>query len=85
MDIQGNTVARVSLRDGVPITELSWNCERFNMEEQTDRSQSENNQNDSYQNKSQFRNSEYGATPLYTTSSRRLPKNENGNEPNLKF
>ena len=34
MDIHGNTVGRVCLREGVPVTELSWNCERFNMEEQ---------------------------------------------------
>ena len=36
MDIQGNTVGRVVLREGVPVTDLSWNCERFNMEEQSE-------------------------------------------------
>ena len=44
MDIQGNTVGRVNLREGVPIIELSWNCERFNMEEQTDRNSQNNHQ-----------------------------------------
>ena len=44
MDIRGNTVGRVSLREGVPITELSWNCERFNMEEQTATEQNQNQQ-----------------------------------------
>ncbi len=34
MDIDGNTVGRVTLQAGVTISELSWNCERFNMEEQ---------------------------------------------------
>jgi hypothetical protein len=34
MDIEGNTVGRVTLAAGVAITELAWNCERFNMEEQ---------------------------------------------------
>ena len=34
MDIQGNTVASMNLRPGLTITDLIWNCERFNMEEQ---------------------------------------------------
>ena len=92
MDIQGNTVARVNLRDGVPITELSWNCERFNMEEQSDRNQSDTNPNQqqqpyAYQNQAHFRPSEYGASPLYTTSSNRKFVNQdngrNGHNPNL--
>ena len=81
MDIQGNTVAKVTLREGVPITELSWNCERFNMEEQTDRhSESNQNQPFSYSNQTQLRNSEYGASPLYTTSNRRFTNHDNGND-----
>ena len=66
MDIQGNTVGRVCLREGVPITGLSWNCERFNMEEQTtDRTNVENNQSQQqpfpYPNQTQFRKSELSA------------------------
>ena len=38
MDIEGNTVGRVTLQPGVTITDLSWNCERFNMEEQPEQS-----------------------------------------------
>lgn len=34
MDLHGNTVGKASLRPGVAITEMAWNCERFNMEEQ---------------------------------------------------
>ena len=86
MDIQGNTVARVNLRDGVPITELSWNCERFNMEEQSDRSHSDNQQQQpyAYQNQANFRPSEYGASPLYTSSSNRkfTDQENNRNERN---
>ena len=86
MDIQGNTVARVNLREGVPITELSWNCERFNMEEQSDRSQSDNQQQQpyAYQNQANFRPSEYGASPLYTSSSNRkfTDQENNRNERN---
>ena len=59
MDIQGNTVARVNLRDGVPITELSWNCERFNMEEQSDRNQSDTNPNQQQQPVSATRRSRF--------------------------
>ena len=33
MDIHGNSVGKTNLRPGVPITEMVWNCERFNMEE----------------------------------------------------
>ena len=36
MDIDGNTVGRVTLHAGVSINELFWNCERFNMEEQSE-------------------------------------------------
>ena len=36
MDIHGNTVGKANLRPGVAITEMAWNCERFNMEEQTE-------------------------------------------------
>ena len=86
MDIQGNTVARVNLREGVPITELSWNCERFNMEEQSDRSHPDNQQQQpyAYQNQANFRPSEYGASPLYTSSSNRkfTDQENNRNERN---
>ena len=34
MDIHGATVGKANLRPGIPITEMAWNCERFNMEEQ---------------------------------------------------
>ena len=34
MDIHGATVGKVNLRPGMAITEMAWNCERFNMEEQ---------------------------------------------------
>ena len=34
MDLTGNTVARVVLKEDNGVTDLSWNCERFNMEEQ---------------------------------------------------
>ena len=89
MDIQGNTVARVNLRDGVPITDLSWNCERFNMEEQSDRNNSDTNPNQqqqqphTYQNQAQFRPSEYGASPLYTSSANRKFVNQNDNRNEL--
>jgi hypothetical protein len=43
MDIHGNTVGKTNLRSGVPITELAWNCERFNMEEQPDQQNNLNN------------------------------------------
>ena len=33
MDIHGNNVGKSNLRPGVPINEMVWNCERFNMEE----------------------------------------------------
>ena len=33
MDIHGNSVGKANLRPGVPISEMVWNCERFNMEE----------------------------------------------------
>ena len=33
MDVMGNTVGRSVLREGVPVTDLAWSCERFNMEE----------------------------------------------------
>jgi len=36
MDIEGNPIGKVTLRFGVTISDLSWNCERFNMEEQVD-------------------------------------------------
>eukprot|EP00095_Tigriopus_kingsejongensis_P002723 maker-scaffold1696_size30952-snap-gene-0.10 protein:Tk02723 transcript:maker-scaffold1696_size30952-snap-gene-0.10-mRNA-1 annotation:"tubby-related protein 4-like isoform x2" len=36
MDLTGNMVTRVSQRPDVPIVELAWNCERFNMEEQAE-------------------------------------------------
>ena len=36
MDIEGNPVGKVTLRFGVTISDLAWNCERFNMEEQVD-------------------------------------------------
>ena len=35
MDMSGNTMGSVSLSPGVPIFHMAWNCERFNMEEQT--------------------------------------------------
>ena len=34
MDIHGATVGKANLRPGIAITEMAWNCERFNMEEQ---------------------------------------------------
>ena len=34
MDIHGATVGKANLRPGMAITEMAWNCERFNMEEQ---------------------------------------------------
>ena len=34
MDIHGNTVGKANLRPATAITEMAWNCERFNMEEQ---------------------------------------------------
>ncbi len=40
MDIDGNTVGKVTLEAGVTINELSWNCERFNMEEQSEQTAS---------------------------------------------
>lgn len=36
MDLTGNMVNRVVQKVGVPIVELAWNCERFNMEEQNE-------------------------------------------------
>ena len=39
MDIHGNTVGKANVRPGVAITDLAWNCERFNMEEQSEISQ----------------------------------------------
>ena len=33
MDIHGNMVGKSNLKPGVAITEMAWNCERFNMEE----------------------------------------------------
>ena len=81
MDIQGNTVGRVSLREGVPITELSWNCERFNMEEQTDRNSQNNHPQNPYQKQTQFRKPEFGAS-LYTSNRNHGPE-ERGNESNL--
>jgi hypothetical protein len=41
MDIEGNNAGRVTLVAGVAITELAWNCERFNMEEQTEQTQAQ--------------------------------------------
>ena len=41
MDMEGNIAGRVSLSAGVAITELAWNCERFNMEEQPEQNQSQ--------------------------------------------
>ena len=34
MDLHGNMVGKSNLKPGVAITEMAWNCERFNMEEQ---------------------------------------------------
>lgn len=81
MDIQGNTVGRVSLREGMPITELSWNCERFNMEEQTDRNSQNNHSQHSYQNYTQFRKPEFGAS--LHTSNRNYSTDDSGNDPSL--
>ena len=36
MDIHGNMVGKSNLKPGVAITEMAWNCERFNMEEQAE-------------------------------------------------
>ena len=36
MDVQGNIVNKVSLMVDIPITDLVWNCEKFNMEERED-------------------------------------------------
>ena len=36
MDVHGNIVNKVSLMADIPITELVWNCEKFNMEERDD-------------------------------------------------
>ncbi len=33
MDVHGNPVTRVELSPGLQITGLTWNCEKFNMEE----------------------------------------------------
>jgi hypothetical protein len=38
MDIMGNTVGRVNLRSEAAISDLTWNCERFSMEEQDEAS-----------------------------------------------
>ena len=35
MDLHGNMVGKSNMKPGVAITEMAWNCERFNMEEQT--------------------------------------------------
>ena len=35
MDLHGNMVGKSNLKPGVAITEMAWNCERFNMEEQS--------------------------------------------------
>ena len=35
MDLHGNMVGKSNMKPGVAITEMPWNCERFNMEEQT--------------------------------------------------
>ena len=43
MDIMGNTVGRSTLKNGVPVTSLTWNCERFNMEEQSEAAKNGNN------------------------------------------
>ena len=32
IDVQGNPVTRVQLAKDVPIANLTWNCEKFNME-----------------------------------------------------
>ena len=34
MDIHGNSVGKATLRPGIAIIDMAWNCERFNMEEQ---------------------------------------------------
>jgi len=36
MDVHGNIVNKVSLMADIPITDLVWNCEKFNMEERDD-------------------------------------------------
>lgn len=36
MDVHENIVSKVTLAHEVAITELQWNCERFNMEERDD-------------------------------------------------
>ena len=33
MDVHGNIVNKVSLMADIPITDLVWNCEKFNTEE----------------------------------------------------
>jgi len=38
MDVHGNIVSKVTLTMDSPITELVWNCEKFNMEERDDTS-----------------------------------------------
>jgi hypothetical protein len=38
MDVHGNIVSKVVLTLDTPITELVWNCEKFNMEERDDTS-----------------------------------------------
>ncbi len=36
MDLMGNSVGIAFHRQGVPLVELAWNCQRFNMEESAD-------------------------------------------------
>ena len=82
MDIQGNTVGRVNLREGVPITELSWNCERFNMEEQTDRNSQNNHQQQfPHSQPQQYRKHDLGGA--LHSSNRAYPTEDNGSLSNI--
>ena len=36
MDLHGNIVNKVTFTPDLPITDLQWNCEKFNMEERED-------------------------------------------------
>ena len=44
MDVHGNPVTRVELHPGVQISSLTWNCEKFNMEEREDSQQQQQHQ-----------------------------------------
>jgi hypothetical protein len=44
MDVHGNPITRVELTPGIQITTLTWNCEKFNMEEREDSQQQQQQQ-----------------------------------------